>query len=400
VWDCPAQGINGEGILRRLLTARPGLILLATSTPSFDDDMGLAALIKGALPRARLGLFGVHATVMDRQILDEYPSIDLVVRGEPEGPVGALLGLDDDLTEAAGITWRGPGAQVIRNPDHPFISDLDRLPFPRWEALELERYRLPLGGRRFLCLTPLRGCPHSCSFCSAGPYYGHAVRRRSPESVVAEILHDRRRHGVREIFMWAETFTLDREYTLALCRAMAREAPGARWTCNSRIDTVDPELLAEMARAGCWMISFGLESADAEVLSRAGKAHAVQDLATPVRQAREAGIRTLGHFVLGLPGDTVGSMRRTAALARSLDLDFAQFYTAAPFVGTPLYEEAVRDGLLQAGDFSSVSQSSASLRLPGLPPALVDRERARATRRFYARPGQLRRLASLAFDLK
>ena len=403
VWDCPAQGIDGPDLVRRLQAARPGLILLATSTPSFQHDMRQVERIRSGLPGARLGLFGVHATALDRSILQAHPEVDLIVRGEPEGPLAELLSLTPgcDLTGARGITWRRPRGEVVRNPDHPFIEDLDRLPFPRWEALELDRYRLPLGGRRFLCVTPLRGCPHRCSFCSAGPYYGRTVRRRSPESVVAEILHDRRRHGVRDIFMWAETFTLDREYTLALCRAMARDAPGTRWTCNSRVDTVDPELLGEMARAGCWMISFGLESADPEVLRRAGKESlAGLDMAAPVRQAREAGIRTLGHFVLGLPGETVTSMRRTAALARSLDLDFAQFYTAAPFVGTPLYEQAVRDGLLEAGDFSSVSQSSASLRLPGLRPAVVDRERARATRRFYLRAGQLARLVRLALDFK
>ena len=400
VWDCPAVGLSAEELGRRLRVFGPDLIILPTSTPSLYMDMGLVAEIKAGMPHCRLGVFGVHATAMDRQLLQRYPGVDFVLRAEPEGPFEALLAALEhkgDVSGVAGLTHRGPHG-VVRNPDHPFITELDQLPFPRWGALDLDAYRLPLGRQRFVCLTPLRGCPHRCSFCSAGAYYGHKVRYRSPESVVAEIRRARSELGVRDIFMWAETFTLNREFALSLSRAIARDAPGTRWTCNARPDTVDPELLGEMARAGCWMISFGLESADPAVLERAGK-RINMDFAAPVRWARAAGMRTLGHFVLGLPGDSLASMRCTVDLALSLDLDFAQFYTAAPFVGTDLYDQAVRDGSLDPLDFSSVSQSSASLKLPGLPPAVVDRERARATRKFYLRPRQVLRLARLATKL-
>ena len=400
VYDCPAAGLSAESLLAKLRALRPDICVLAISTPSFYQDMGLADQIKAALPGAKIGVLGVHATAMDQSVLEENAAVDFAVRGEPEDTFSEVLAAvagGRDLSGVKGVTFRGSGG-VKRNAAQPYITDLDRLPFPRWSALNLGSYRLPLGRQRFLCLTPLRGCPHRCSFCSAGSYYGRQVRYRTPESVVEEILHCRRQYGVRNIFMWAETFTLNRRYVMKLCQAIARDAPGTRWTCNSRPDTVDPELLRAMASAGCWMISFGLESSDPGVLERAEKNLRSMDFAAPVRQAREAGMKTLGHFVLGLPGDTRQTIRRTVRTALSLDLDFAQFYTAAPFVGTPLHEEAVRDGLIDPEDFSSMSQSAASMRLKGLSPGAVDRERARATRKFYLRPRQLWRLSKLTID--
>ena len=398
VFDCPAVGLSTDSLLAKLCAQPPDICLLAISTPSFFHDMLLVEQLKAVLPVTKIGVLGVHATAMDQSVLEGYSQVDFVVRGEPEdsfAEVLAALARGEDLSGVEGITFRGVTG-VERNPDRPYIADLDRLPFPRWSALDLGSYRLPLGRQRFLCLSPLRGCPHKCSFCSASSYYGRKVRYRSPASVVQEILHCRRRYGVSDIFMWAETFTLNRRYIIKLCRAIARDAPGTRWTCNSRPDTVDPELLGEMARAGCWMISFGLESSDPAVLERAGKGLRSMDFARPVRQAREAGMKTLGHFVLGLPGDTRQTIRHTVNTALSLDLDFAQFYTAAPLVGTPLYAEAVREGLIDPDDFSSVSQSAASMQLHGLSPKVVDRERTRATRRFYLRPRQMLRLAKFA----
>ena len=274
VFDCPAVGLSTEALLVKLRAQLPDICLLAISTPSYLHDMRLVEQIKAALPVTKIGVLGVHATAMDREVLEGCPQVDFAVRGEPEdsfAEVLAAVARGEDLSGVKGITFRGSGG-VERNPDCPYIPELDRLPFPRWSALDLGAYRLPLGRQRFLCLSPLRGCPHKCSFCSAGSYYGRKVRYRSPESVVQEILHCRRQYGVSDIFMWAETFTLNRRYVMKLCRAIARDAPGTRWTCNSRPDTVDPELLREMASAGCWMISFGLESSDPGVLERAGMA--------------------------------------------------------------------------------------------------------------------------------
>lgn len=400
--DCPQSAITLDRLLDLLRDLRPGLCVLPVSTPTLDVDMETARRIREAVPGTRVAVLGVHATVMDLKVLADFPQVDWVIRNEPEQTFAALarsLERGEDPREVEGLSVRGQSGEPRQSPPRPPLEDLDELPFPDWGALDLERYRLPFSSRRFLILAPSRGCPYECSFCTAAPYYGHRVRRRSVGSMIHEIQHDRRRFGVDDFFMWAETFTLSRRYVLELCQAMIRHTPGIRWTCNSRTDTVDQEMLRAMARAGCWMMSFGLESTDTGVLDRMGKRLRSDDVATPVRLARAAGIRTVGHFVLGLPGDTPASMGRTIRSALALDLDFAQFYAAAPFVGSPLYDQAVEAGELEADDFASITQSSASLTLEGAHPRLVDLVRAGATLRFYLRPRQLLRLGSVVGPL-
>ena len=400
--DCPQSAITLDRLLASLQQHQPDLCVLPVSTPSLEVDLETARRIRQALPAARLAVLGVHATVMDREVLAAAPQIDFVLRHEPELTFAALaraLERGEDPRQIQGLSLRGAAGEPRQNPARASLMDLDELPFPDWGALDLGRYRLPFSRRRFLILAPSRGCPFDCSFCTAAPYYGHRVRRRSVGSLLEEIQHDRRRHGVDDFFMWAETFTLNRRFVMELCQAMIRHAPGIRWTCNSRTDTVDPELLRTMARAGCWMISFGLESTDGAVQDRMGKRLRSDDVATPLAQARAAGLRTVGHFVLGLPGETPASMGRTIRSALELDLDFAQFYAAAPFVGSPLYEQAVAAGDLRPGDFSRITQASASMSLAGAGPGLVDLVRAAATARFYLRPRQLLRLGSVVGPL-
>jgi len=398
VFDCPASLISLPRLVQSLRTLQTDLCLFAVSTPSFEIDMVLVEAVKEALPDSKAAIFGVHATAMDMEILDKHRSVDFVIRNEPEETFRDLLKSPPDGSEIErlhGLSFRGPNGPV-RNPGRSFISDLDALPFPAWDAVDLSRYRLPFSRNGFLSLTPLRGCPFDCTFCTAGVYYGRKVRFRSVDSIIEEIRRDRKEFGVDDFFMWAETFTLNRDFVLDLSAAMRKRTPGIRWTCNSRTDTVDAEMLEQMRSAGCWMVSFGIESASEEVLRRAKKNLGSADFATPLRLARKAGLKTLGHFILGLPGESPETMERTIREALALDLDLVQFYTAAPFVGSDLYEQAKREGVLDPVDFSGIGQTRASLRLEDLPPDRVDRARRRAILRFYLRPRQLVRLFRLA----
>ena len=170
------------------------------------------------------------------------------------------------------------------------------------------------------------------------------------------------RFGVRDFFFWAETFVIDRQHVAELCQAMLDANLGISWTCNSRIDIVDEKLLKLMARAGCWMISYGIESADQQVLDAVRKGTRVEQAAAAVSLARAAGLKTAGHFIFGLPGDTEEAMQKTLKLARSLRLDVAQFYSAVPFPGSALYEQALEQGWIETTDFAGFSQNSSVMR--------------------------------------
>jgi radical SAM superfamily enzyme YgiQ (UPF0313 family) len=264
------------------------------------------------------------------------------------------------------------------------LNDLDELPDPAWHLLELDAYRLPLKGDRFLMVTPHRGCPYPCSYCTAQTYYGSRLRRRSVGRVVEEITLAQSKLGINEFFFWSDTFTLDRRYVMSLCEAL--EPLDISWASNSRVDTIDAVLAEAMRGAGCWMISFGIESGDQAVLDAAGKRAKVGQAEEAVRLSKRVGIKVAGHFVLGLPGETRESLEKTLGLARRLPVDFIQFYCAVPFPGSRLYDEARDKGWLKSDDFSRYRQDLSVLSFPSLTPDEVMLYRQKAYRRFYFKP--------------
>lgn len=448
--DFPALGLTVRDLEARIAALHPDAALWTTGTPTLAHDLYIATLVKAASPETLTAVMGTHVSVMPGEVL-ENSNVDVVIRGEPEGIIRELCRRGGGgrregwrLSDVAGISYKDAAGAVIHNPDGGWLPP-EEIPAPAWEHFDLAPYRLPLSGRPFLIVAPVRGCPYACSFCTAPVYYGRKLRKRPVANVIAEIKDNIRRFGVTEFFIWADTFTADRKYVRSFCAGILEADLRITWTCNSRVDTIDGETLALMKKAGLWMISFGLESGDDDILAASGKRITTADSRRAVRLARAAGVRTAGHFILGLPGETEATMAATLRLASELPLNIAQFYAAAPFPGTRLYEEATAKGWLKTGggirlagtygntwgnavneaadsssahegestappghpagpgagqtsgttpsgagtsqgQFSPFSQNSAVLELPGLSAATVDAFRRRAYRTFYRRP--------------
>jgi radical SAM superfamily enzyme YgiQ (UPF0313 family) len=407
--DAAAAQKSRQDLLADVEREPPDAVVWAAGTPSIADDLALADELKAVAPNLKTAVFGTHVTVLDRSSMEEAPGLDAILRNEPEETAAewvARLETGESWDGVAGLTYRN-GSGIARNPDRPFLADLDGLPDPAWHLFDLSKYRLPLKGSRFLMVGPHRGCPYPCSYCTAQTYYGAKLRRRSVKRVVAEIERDVSRYGVREFFFWADTFTLDRRYVTELCRAL--RPLDISWAANSRVDTMDEELAELMRRAGCWMVSFGIESGEQALLDEVGKKATVEDAVAAVRVSKKARLKVAGHFVLGIPGETGESLEKTLDLARRLPLDFAQFYCAVPFPGSRLYEKAKEKGWLGSKDFSRYRQDEAVLALPTVQPEQVMVCRQRAYRGFYLRPrvafGALslvspRFLKRLAFELR
>jgi radical SAM superfamily enzyme YgiQ (UPF0313 family) len=393
ITDFPAIGLDVTSLKRIIGKDRPDFAIWSAGTPTIEFDLGLARIIKETAPQTITGVIGTHVSVLPEEALNTS-SVDVVIRGEPERAIRSLCLHEERRWDPIdGISYRDPGSgKIHHNPDSDFLSPED-IPFPAWHHLDIRPYRLPLKGRRFLIVAPTRGCPYPCNFCTAPLYYGKRLRRRPIKEVVDEIEANMGRYNVRDFFIWADTFTADKRYVIGFCREIIERRLDISWTCNSRVDTVDREILLHMKEAGLWMISFGLESGNDEILNGIGKNIAVEQSRVAVSAAHRLGLKTSGHFMLGLPGETEKTMRQTLALAMDLPLDIAQFYAAAPFPGTGLYELTMKGGCLRRG--TPLSQSRASVDLPGLPAEKVDEFRRYAYRRFYLRPGAFLRLFSM-----
>lgn len=378
------MGIDHSGLDRLVKTFLPEFAFWNTATPTLGHDLHIADGVKSLAPRAITGVMGTHVTAAPESAL-ENRHIDLVIRREPEKTIQEICSSPPrEWRDLKGISFRHPeNGKICHNPDQEWIKP-EHIPAPAWHYLDLSPYRLPLKGRPFLTVSPIRGCPYRCSFCTAPLYYGRKLRKRPVQSVMDEISHNIQEFGIRDYFVWADTFTADPAYVREFSQEILKRRLRIRWTCNSRVDTVDPQMLAGMKKAGLWMISFGLESGNDVILEGSGKGINVAQARRAVIMAHNLGIRTSGHFILGLPGETERTMRETLNLALALPLDIAQFYAAAPFPGTRLFEESTDKGWL--GKAVEVSQNTAVMTLPGISAKRVNEFRRHAQRRFYSRP--------------
>ena len=247
-----------------------------------------------------------------------------------------------------GLVWRKDG-DVQVNPDRPFIADLDDLPMPMHHLLPLERYLMPLIKGPFTFIVTSRGCPAGCTYCIKHVSYGPTMRIRSPQKLVEEIAL-LGKLGVHNIHMYADLFTVNRDQVVGLCKGLIEAGLKIRWTCNSRVDFVDKEMLELMAKSGCYYIAWGLESGNKEILAHARKGVDPERARQSLRWSREAGIKNWGYFIIGLPGETVATIKQTIAFAKAMPLDIALFHIAAPYPGTPFFHEVVKNKWFRPGN--------------------------------------------------
>jgi len=394
---------------------RPKYYLTQVTAPTLRNDMHGVFVAKslGALTMA----FGTHVTPLTLESMHPFPALDFVLRGEPEMTLRELLDTlegkspsdprvakmladtslanaieqasENPLSRIAGLAWREKD-QIVINPDRPFIPDLDDLPIPLHELLPLEKQRMPMIKGPFTFIVTSRGCPAGCKFCIKHVSYQHSVRLRSPENILAE-LQRLSELGIHNIHMYADLFTVNRDQVVALCELILSAGLKIRWTCNSRVDYVDEEMLHLMGRAGCWLISWGIESADEGILRRAHKGYRKEQALRALRWARAAGIKNWGYFIIGLPGESEASIRATIEYSKRLPLDIALFHIAAPYPGTPFFYEVVEQGWFRPGthwEEVDMDQSTV-LDYPGLPAERLEYWQRRATLAWSLRPGPM-----------
>jgi radical SAM superfamily enzyme YgiQ (UPF0313 family) len=395
--DCIVEDVDHSRLSHIIAAAKPQLVVFNSVTPALVSDLSVARIAKAVDPSVRCAAIGIHGTALPRETLELEPALDFVVRGEPEMTV-AELAEGRDPAGIAGISYRCNG-DVAHNPGRPFLADLDDLPFPAWDLICTELYRMPFSGERFLLVGTGRGCPHACTFCADRTYYGNRLRLRSPESVVAELERNLRDFGIRDFLFWSESFTLSRRFAAAVAEQIVRRDLRVRWVCNSRVDHVDRELLELLRRAGCWMIGYGVEAGVQRILDSMRKGVTIEQARAAVTASRAAGLQVTGHCVLGYPGETRADILQTIRFARELDLDFAQFYCAVPFPGSELYDEARRAGWIISDDWSRFEQNFSVLNTPQLTAQEVMDLRRLAYRQFYLRPRMVARAVRQAHSL-
>ncbi len=439
--DAIPQRMTWEAFEQLLQEKRPRYYVTQVTAPTLTNDLRGTFLARSL--GARTIAFGTHVTPMPLATMEAFPSLDYVLRGEPELTLVELIdtleerrreergekrgegwrdpalwgrlekifkesdpdwqppweqnspeeqpsAIHHQLSAIKGLVWHDPAGQIRINPDRPYIRNLDDLPLPLHHLLPWSQYRAPGIKGPYTFIVPSRGCPAGCTFCIKHVSYGYGVRVRSPENVLAE-LRLLWQMGLRNVHMYADLFTVDREQVMGICQGLIRDGLKFRWLCNSRVDFVDPEMLQTMARAGCWLISWGIESANESIRSHVHKGTHDEQIVRALQWSKEAGILNWGYFIVGLPGETEDTIRQTIDLAKKLPLDLALFHIAAPYPGTPFFFEVLKNGWFRPGTaWEEVDMDESTvLDYPGLPAERIEYWARRALREWALRPGPL-----------
>jgi radical SAM superfamily enzyme YgiQ (UPF0313 family) len=390
VADYPAQGGDWDTFARDLRTYRPHLVLLSVTTQTLAQDLRAATLAKEIDPAIRVFAKGAHFNVHDVDTVTGCGALDGVLRGEIEETCVAL-GRVTPPSEILGLTWRAADGTVVRNPDRPFPTDLDALPFPARHLIDNGLYVRPDTGAPQASIVTNRGCPFHCTYGLASQTAGTRNRYRTVENVVAEIRECVERHGITSFLFRSDLFTQNKPWVIRLCQAILDEKLRIDWACNARADCVDAELLRWMRRAGCWIVAFGVESGDQAVLDRIDKRATVADAYHAVALCRQLGIKTSVYLTMGFPWDTPASIRRLSAFARDLDPDVLEIFFPYPFPGTPLRRDVVAQGLLGEDEYPVQSYDMPAFATERFSIAALAAARRRVLRRFYLRPRKIAR---------
>ncbi len=402
--DAQAEQLLLDELETRIRDVSPDIIGITAPTFLIKSAHDAARIIKEIDKNIITVIGGYHATAMPGQTLREFPHFDLLVHGEGELPFLNLINAIRDkrgFESVKGIAYRN-GNDVVVNPPSEVIFDLDTLPFPAWDLFKLGRYHAHYSKKTDFLELPIstsRGCVSRCITCAR--VTGVRVRQRSIHSVIREMKKMIDEFNAKRFVFMDETFTINMKRAGELCDAMIESGLNKKieWLCQTRVDRVNPELLKKMRSAGCFLIAYGIESGNQEILNKMKKGTTVEHAVNAVKWAKAAGLTVDTFFILGLPHETEATINQTIKFAIKLDPDYANFFITVPYPGTELYEMAkTGDGGLNTltGDWDMYGwQMGSAAELKQVSRKKLEALQLKAYIRFYLRPTKLKNMLNM-----
>jgi len=387
--DSEAEELNKDETVKKILSSEPKIVGFSCTTPMIESVKYCAEKLKEANKDIKIVIGGPHITAMWENII-KLPYVDFCIRGEGEYPLLELSQTVLKNKDANGI------ANVVNkekvNPLRPINENLDELPFPARHLLKIDRYAQATIGKKkgnFQTVISSRGCPMMCVFCSAHITFGRKVRYRDPIKVVDEIEECIDKFKIENLGFLDDTLTLNKPHITKICEEIIKRGINKKieWFCNGRVDTVDKEMLELMKKAGCYSISYGIESGSQRVLNILKKGFTLEQVEKAIKITKELGIHVHGYFILGSPTETKEDIEKTIKWAKHLDPDTVQFTILAPFPGTESYKMYL-DSTKNPLDFENFRfyDDNVFFESEELPKEELLKLRKKAYQDFYLRP--------------
>ncbi|MCW1310113.1 MAG: radical SAM protein, partial [Candidatus Nanoarchaeia archaeon] len=337
---------------REIERRNPSILGISVITPTLTKSIKIAEILKRNLKDLKIIFGGPHVSIDPVGTLEKCDAVDITVFGEAEYTILDIV-RGRNLKEIEGICYR-ENKKIKKNRNRAFIENLDSLPFPARHLLPMEKYRPSHLHYKKLPATNVmvgRGCPFECTFCSKS-VFGRTLRLRNVSNVIDEIKHLIEKYGVKEIMFWDDVFTLNKKWVREFCSLLLEEKIDIIWSCWTRVDCVDEKLLKLMKRAGCWHISYGIESGEQRILDKIKKGFKVQQIVKAFKITHKVGIETRATAILGLPGDTEETIMKTINFMIKLNPDYMDYLFLCPYPNTEIEEQCKVDGKIIEKDLS------------------------------------------------
>jgi len=345
VLDVGVAGGSERNLLQNIESFKPEVVGITAQTASYSKALKISRLVKKWNHACPVIFGGPHASILTEEVLKE-PTVDIVVRGEGDATIVELMNClvaGDPLAGVRGISFKQNGG-IYHNEAQPFVENMDALPFPAWHLFDMDRYLARMKGLKVAPVLSSRGCPFGCIFCYRGPAAGKTFRARSPEKIIEEIRLLQGRYGIGDILFVDDIFTLNQKRAERICDLIIESGLNISWRCQTRADCLNIDLLHKMKASNCIDISMGIESGNEQILAATGKKITKEKIREAFRLIKEIGISTSSSFIIGLPGDTVETVKQTIEFAKELNPNYAIFYAAIPYPGTELARQVVESG--------------------------------------------------------
>ena len=337
ILDCIADNTSYKSLFTKMQDFRPDWVVFNPISSTVTHDMIVAHYGKSL--GAKTVAISPHTKALREESLERYRSLDYAVDytkggSEPEYSLRELI--------------KGTSASQ---------TQFELLPPARQDLLPIKKYSLPFIGRGYTFVVTSRGCPWKCIYCRQTVMNESKVRFRPVETVIEEI----RRYKLQNIAFHADTATMNKKWIYEFCYQVEKLPFKVRIVTNSRVDTVDLDMLKRMKKAGFWMVCYGVESGDDKVLAMNKKEATVEQARQAVRWTKKAGLKVWTYMMLGMYGDTEKTMNKTIKLACELDADICNFAISAPYPGTEWGDIVETNGWLTDNRWEAMDQNYSSI---------------------------------------
>jgi len=337
---------------RKLESFSPTDVGITFTTPLFPEAAEISRAIKNYDPAIRVIGGGAHASALPSESLRDS-ELDIVAVGEGDVTLPEIIS-SEDISSIEGIYYKNNG-EIKSTSSRALIKDINNLLFPSWELYDLKKYHSPRLTSRKNPVGPIetsRGCVYGCTYCNKD-IFGRRFRTKSAERVVSEIEY-MLDVGFKEIHIWEDNFTIDLDRAKKICDLIVERGLDFPWNMFTgiRVDRIDREFFEKAYNAGCYSVSFGVESGNQKLLDNIKKGITLDQIRAAFKMAKDVGMETIGFFMIALPGETIETMEETIEFAIELDPDYTKVTMTLPFPSTPLFDQLEKEGRIKTRDWS------------------------------------------------